>query len=100
MSPKGKKKPESFEERLARLEELVVRLEAGNLPLESAVASFEEGMALAKGLAASLDNAEKRIETLLVADDGRVTKEPFDFEPADEAAGESGDDGGEEEEPV
>ena len=40
----------SFEERLTRLEELSEKIKDGNIPLEEAVALFEEGINLAKGL--------------------------------------------------
>jgi exodeoxyribonuclease VII small subunit len=96
MARESKKKPETFEERLSRLEALVTRLEAGNLPLEDAVTAFEEGMDLAKGLSAALDAAEKRVETLLVADDGTVTKQPFAV-AADEDAADEDDDAADEE---
>lgn len=55
----------SFEEALTRLEEVVERLEGGELELESALVAFEEGVALARRCAGQLDDAEQRIETLV-----------------------------------
>ena len=54
-----------FEVSLARLEELVERLEQGDLALEAALEAFEEGVTLARRCAAQLGDAERRIEVLL-----------------------------------
>ena len=58
-----------FEDALQRLEQIVDRLEAGNLPLEESLTVFEEGVGLARRCARYLEDAEKRIE-LLTRDDG------------------------------
>ena len=55
----------SFEEALTRLEDVVERLEGGELELESALVAFEEGVALARRCAGQLDDAEQRIEALV-----------------------------------
>lgn len=54
-----------FEERLARLEELAERIKENDLPLEEAVAVFEEGVRLSKGLEKDLDRIQGRVEMLL-----------------------------------
>ncbi|MFN8458511.1 MAG: exodeoxyribonuclease VII small subunit [Anaerolineae bacterium] len=54
----------SFEQAYRALEETVQRLEAGNLPLEEAVALYQRGMELAKQCNAQLDNVELRIKLL------------------------------------
>jgi len=54
-----------FEERLSRLEELAEKIKEPDLPLEEAVAVFEEGVKLAKGLEKDLDKIEGRVEQLL-----------------------------------
>lgn len=74
----------SFEGALERLEGLVDRLESGDLPLEDALAAFEEGVALSRRCASDLDAAERRIE-VLVEQNGTLAAEPFD-DPADDAA--------------
>lgn len=51
----------SFEQQLAELESLVLRLEQGEVPLADALEAFEQGMALSKACAQRLDEAEKRI---------------------------------------
>lgn len=84
MVRKAKSGMESFEERLARLEELVTRLETGNLPLENAVDTFEEGMKLSQSLAATLQTAEKRVEVLLAGENGQVVVKPLEIETTDD----------------
>ncbi len=55
----------NFEERLARLEELSERIREPDLALEDAVAVFEEGVKLSKGLEKDLERIEARVEILL-----------------------------------
>lgn len=54
----------SFEERLARLEEVAARLKDGKIPLEEAVALFEEGSKLAKTLEKELARVERKVQVL------------------------------------
>lgn len=54
-----------IEERLSRLEELAGRMKETELPLEEAVAIFEEGIKLAKGLERDLEKIEGKVEILL-----------------------------------
>ena len=53
-----------FEERLERLENLAARLREGKIPLEEAMALFEEGMKLAKSLEKDLSRVERKVEIL------------------------------------
>jgi len=53
-----------FEDALAKLETLVHRLESGELDLEQALGTFEEGVSLAKLCSVRLDAAELRIHRL------------------------------------
>ncbi len=55
----------SFEERLQRLEEINEKINEGEIPLEQAVAQFEEGIKLAKGLEKELSKIERKIEILV-----------------------------------
>lgn len=57
-------KPEAFEKLYARLEETVAKLEAGGLPLEQAIALYEEGMTLARQCQERLDESELKITKL------------------------------------
>lgn len=67
-----------FESILERLADVVARLESGDLPLETALAVFEEGVGLARAGAQRLDDAEQRVELLLAGGDGeRVVTRPL-----------------------
>lgn len=59
----------SFESTLARLNDIVERLERGELALEDSLGLFEEGIRLARTAQARLDAAEKRVEELLGFDE-------------------------------
>lgn len=74
-----------FEDSLARLEQIVGQLEAGNLPLEDSLKVFEEGIALARHCARYLEAAEKRIEILSKDDQGALGAAPFTWEPEGDA---------------
>ncbi len=67
----------SFEAALARLESIVARLEGGDLELEAALASFEEGVALSRRCAEQLERVERRIE-VLVRDGDQWVARPFE----------------------
>jgi exodeoxyribonuclease VII small subunit len=66
-----------FEDALLRLEQIVDRLEAGNLPLDESLTVFEEGVGLARRCARYLDDAEKRIELLTRDANGMLKTEPL-----------------------
>ena len=55
----------SFEERLARLEELTEKLKIGKVSLEEAVSLFEQGIKLSRGLEKELSRIERKIEVLV-----------------------------------
>ncbi len=59
----------SFEGSYTRLENVIERLEQGDLPLEEAVALYEEGMSLARHCGRQLDAAELRVTKLLTETD-------------------------------
>ncbi|MHB1355144.1 MAG: exodeoxyribonuclease VII small subunit [Anaerolineae bacterium] len=61
----AKAKPTSFEENYKRLEQVIARLDSGNLPLDESVALYEEGMRLARSCEQQLDNAEIKVTQLL-----------------------------------
>jgi exodeoxyribonuclease VII small subunit len=54
----------SFEDRMSRLEDLVARLERGDLSLEDSIRAFEEGIKLVKECTSVLGEAEKRVKQL------------------------------------
>ena len=55
----------TFEEKLARLEEISNKLENEVLPLEESLKLYEEGKALIKELSEFIDNAEKNIKKVV-----------------------------------
>ena len=62
----GKKnKANSFEESINRLEELVDKMESGDLSLEQNLKWFEEGMDLIKTCQTHLVDADKRVQELI-----------------------------------
>jgi exodeoxyribonuclease VII small subunit len=72
-----------FEAAMRDLEDLVDRLEQGDLPLEESLAAFERGIKLTRACQAALREAEQKVEILLKKA-GETSIEDFD---ADEAAG-------------
>ncbi len=68
---------QNFEQSLKALEELVERLESGDLSLEESLSCFEQGVALAARCQKQLQQAEARIEQLVRDKDGRLQTEPF-----------------------
>ena len=58
-------KEKTFEESLNALEEIVQRLERGDVPLEEALAAFQEGMALSKQCQDTLEKAEKTLTKMM-----------------------------------
>jgi exodeoxyribonuclease VII small subunit len=70
-----------FEVALARLEQVVDRLEQGELELEASLVAFEEGVRLSKHCAGQLAAAESRIEILTREGEGWITRS---FEDADD----------------
>jgi exodeoxyribonuclease VII small subunit len=67
---------EKFEEALERLEELVKKMEAGEMTLEESLKAFEEGIRLSRLCAKKLDEADRRVEILL-RQDGEIVPKPF-----------------------
>jgi exodeoxyribonuclease VII small subunit len=78
---KGGESRPSFEDALGRLEEIVARLETGDIALEEAIALAEEGRKLSQACEKQLTKAEGKIEQL-VERMGAAGTEPL--EPAPE----------------
>lgn len=74
-----------FEEALKKLEKIVSDLEDGDLPLDTALERYEEGIRLSKACAKKLEVAKKKVEILLKNEDGTVELKEFDEKLADEA---------------
>jgi exodeoxyribonuclease VII small subunit len=70
-----------FEKALAELEEIVKRLERGDVPLEDSIAIYERGEALKKHCEALLAKATARIEKITIGPDGQAAGiAPLDVE--------------------
>jgi exodeoxyribonuclease VII small subunit len=68
----------TFEQALQQLEDTVHRLEAGELPLDAALALFERGTELAGLCDRLLDDAELRVRQILPNGTGGLDAAPFD----------------------
>ena len=68
---------EKFETALKKLEEVVKKLEGGELPLDDSLKAFEEGVKQAAFCSKKLNEAEKRVELLLKQKDGSFAREEF-----------------------
>ncbi len=72
----------SFEEALRALEDVVRRLESGEVALDDSIGLYERGEALRKHCQARLDAAQARIERIVAGPDGQAqAAAPFDAEP-------------------
>jgi exodeoxyribonuclease VII small subunit len=67
---------DKFEDALGRLEDLVKKMEAGDMTLEESLKAFEEGTRLARLCAKKLDEAERRVDLLLKEGEASVIR-PF-----------------------
>ncbi|WP_413723628.1 exodeoxyribonuclease VII small subunit [Sodalis sp. RH16] len=74
--PKKAEQPASFETALKELEQIVTRLESGELPLEDALNAFEQGVQLARQGQQTLRQAEQRVQILL-SEDKEAPLTPF-----------------------
>ena len=70
----------SFEESLARLDEIVRHLEKGDLPLSDSLSLFEEGTALLASAGKMLDEAEQKVLKLRKGADRQPEELPFEDE--------------------
>ena len=67
----------TFEAGLARLAEIVARLESGGLGLSESIDAYERGVAILQRLHTELEAAEKRVSVLVrIDDEGRPILEP------------------------
>ena len=68
---------EKFETALKKLEDIVKRLEGGDLSLDDSLKAFEDGVKYAAFCTKKLNEAEEKVELLLRRKDGSFAKEPF-----------------------
>ena len=73
------KTPASYEEAINELEQLVARMEAGELSLEQSIDAYKRGAVLVRFCTAKLDKVEKQVRIL----DGKILK-PFQADNTDD----------------
>jgi len=76
-------KEKQFEDAMKELEDIVKRLESGDLSLEESLKIFEEGIALSRYCFKKLEEAEKRV-SILIKDEGGIKKEPFEAKESED----------------
>lgn len=67
-----------FEDQLKRLEDIVGRMESGDLTLDESLKLYEEGVKLSQSCTKRLEEAQKRIEVLLRTSSGDLAAVPAD----------------------
>jgi len=72
-----KKTTVDFEQSLGELQQLVERLESGELSLEESLNAFEQGVVLTRDCQQALSQAEQKVQQL-VEKNGELSTEPFD----------------------
>ncbi|MDT8317807.1 MAG: exodeoxyribonuclease VII small subunit [bacterium] len=68
---------DSFEKDLKRLEDIVTKMEEGDVPLDESMKLFEEGVKLSRLCSERLDKAEKKVEIITADKNGNITTRPF-----------------------
>lgn len=77
MNPQNK----TFEESMARLEQIVRAMERGDVALEESLKLFQEGTELVRSCQKLLDNAQLQVKKIMTAPDGSPVEEDFQDEP-------------------
>lgn len=71
----------SFEESMARLEQIVRAMERGEVALEESLKLFQEGTELVRSCHKLLDEAQLQVKKIMTAPDGSPVEEDFQDEP-------------------
>ena len=77
MNPQNK----TFEESMARLEQIVRAMERGDVALEESLKLFQEGTELVRNCQKLLDEAQLQVKKIMTAPDGSPVEEDFHDEP-------------------
>ena len=75
-----RKKELSFEESLAKLEQIVAQMEAGDSSLQELMANYSEGVQLGSSCMAALDRAEKTMDLLVSDTNGKIQEQELQIE--------------------
>jgi len=73
-------KVNDFESALKSLEDIVTQLEGGDLTLDRSLELFEEGVKISRFCNSKLEEAERKVETLMKAADGTLKEAPLSTE--------------------
>lgn len=76
MNPKN----QTFEQAMARLEQIVRAMERGDVPLEESLKMFQEGTELVRSCQKLLDEAQLQVKKIMTAPDGSPVEEDFQDE--------------------
>ena len=74
----------SFEDSLRQLEDLVERLESGEVSLEESLQDFERGVALVRTLRERLDQAQQRVDKIVEQEGGETAAQSMDLMDEDD----------------
>lgn len=77
-------KKNNFEEQLNELQEIVNKLESGNVPLEDALNEFQAGVKLSRELEKKLNDAEQTVAKLVDKDGNEKTLDPQNASASEE----------------
>jgi exodeoxyribonuclease VII small subunit len=66
----------SFEDALSELEQIVRRLEGGQVKLDEAIQSYERGAQLKRHCERKLNEAQQRVDRIVIGPEGAITVEP------------------------
>jgi exodeoxyribonuclease VII small subunit len=69
-----------FEDQLEKLEDIVTRIDSGELSLEESIGAFERGVGLVRSLNRKLDEVERRVEVLMRGAGGELQSTAYDGE--------------------
>ena len=70
----------NFEEALAELEQIVRRLEGGQVRLDEAIQFYERGALLKRHCERKLNEAQQRVDRIVIGGEGAITAEPAKFD--------------------
>ena len=70
-------KNKSFEQNMARLEQIVRAMERGDVALEESLKLFQEGTELVRSCGTLLDEAQLQVKKIMVSADGSPVEEEF-----------------------
>src|SRR5438046_10761439 len=66
----------NFEDALAELEQIVRRLEGGQVKLDEAIMSYERGAQLKRHCESKLNEAQQRVDRIVIGPEGAIGVEP------------------------